>query len=242
MSTEAAFAAELEAILPPDLPSRDRAVSLGARHLSLVTDINEQMNLTRITSPREAAVKHILDSVLPWTHLAEARNILDLGSGAGFPGIPLALVFPDKRFVLVESIGKKARFLEQAVEHLGLANVDVEAARAEDLLRTVNIDCVVVRAVTAVGKLMRLLEPVLHRTPTLLLYKGPDIETELREAGPELRHVHMHAEVAMRYELPYGYGTRSLVLLTHAAVPEKRPRQPKPPSQKRQAAERGYRS
>src|SRR5919202_2075982 len=100
MSTDADFAAELEAILPPDLPSRERVVSLGARHLSLVTAINEQMNLTRITSPREAAVKHILDSVLPWTYLAKARIILDLGSGAGFPGIPHAPVLPEKRFLL----------------------------------------------------------------------------------------------------------------------------------------------
>src|SRR3981189_3785117 len=100
------FEAELANVLPPDLPHIAEVIAKGARHLRVIAQTNEHLNLTRITTPREAAIKHVLDSVIPWRLFAEASHVLDAGTGAGFPGIPLSLVFPEKQFTLSESIQK----------------------------------------------------------------------------------------------------------------------------------------
>ena len=106
MKNQLTFTDHLEALLPPDLPNREACITGSARHLELVVEVNQQYNLTRILDPREAAIKHIVDSVEPWRLFASARHIADAGSGAGFPGIPLALVFPDIQFSLLESTGR----------------------------------------------------------------------------------------------------------------------------------------
>src|SRR3979490_3079199 len=106
------FEEELAHVLPPDLPQREDVIVRAARHLDLIVEANQYLNLTRITTLREAAIKHVLDSVMPWRLFAEEESILDAGSGAGFPGIPLALVLPEGEFLLAESIQKKARFLD----------------------------------------------------------------------------------------------------------------------------------
>src|ERR1700675_1134174 len=112
------FKEALDQVLPVDLPQRDIVVVKGARHLALIEEANRHFNLTRITGPREAAIKHVLDSVAPWRLFAGATHVLDAGTGAGFPGIPLALVLPEVRFTLSESTQKKARFVELATAHL----------------------------------------------------------------------------------------------------------------------------
>ena len=85
-------------------------IHLGTLHLELIEETNRFMNLTRIVEPREAAIKHVLDSVLPWRLFAGARNVLDAGTGAGFPGIPLAAILPDIKFVLAESVPEESSF------------------------------------------------------------------------------------------------------------------------------------
>ena len=194
----------LEDVLPPDLPNRGVVVEKSAQHLARMREVNENINLTRIIEPREAAIKHVLDSVLPWPLLAPFHVIADIGSGPGFPGIPLALVFPEKRVLLIESIGKKARFLEEIVRQLELSNVEVHNARAEEVLRNSPADVIVARAVASCEKLLKLLKPVLAKRK-LLLYKGGDVEQEIAQAGKP-------ATVAMRYELPYESGTRAVVM------------------------------
>jgi len=112
------FAAELARVLPNDIPHRERLIEKASAHLSLILAANEHFNLTRIINAPEAAIKHVFDSVVPWRHFAGARRVLDAGTGAGFPGIPLSVVLPDVRFTLAESTQKKARFVDSAVESL----------------------------------------------------------------------------------------------------------------------------
>src|SRR6516225_6634222 len=107
------FENELHEVLPADLPERESVALECGKHLQFIEEANRQFNLTRITSPREAAIKHVLDSVTPWRLFANVGRVLDAGTGAGFPGIPLALALPGVRFTLSESIQKKARFVEQ---------------------------------------------------------------------------------------------------------------------------------
>lgn len=201
------FEEELARALPLDIPNRDRLIRKGAEHLKLIAAASEYMNLTRITDPQEAAIKHVFDSVAPWRYFQDARRVLDAGSGAGFPGIPLAIVLPNVRFALSESIQKKARFLQSAVDSLELANVEVFAGRAEELLRVQRADIVTARAVAPTDRLLDLFEPFLKNGTRLLLYKGPQAESELREAEKHL----VRSELIYRYELPDGFGGRSLI-------------------------------
>jgi 16S rRNA (guanine527-N7)-methyltransferase len=201
------FADELERVLPADIPNRERLIEKSAQHLLLVLQANEVMNLTRITSAREAAIKHILDSVAPWALLREARRVLDAGTGAGFPGIPLSLVLPDVRFALSESTQKKARFVDAAVEHLHLPNVHVFADRAEERAVTLRPDIITARAVAPLDKLLGLFFKALKQGSEMILYKGPEVEAEIAAAKmPRLR-----SEIVARYDLPDDMGARAMV-------------------------------
>jgi 16S rRNA (guanine527-N7)-methyltransferase len=207
------FEEELRVVLPQDLPNRERVAVLGAKHLEMIEETNRVMNLTRIVSAHEAAVKHVLDSVMPWRLFANLSTVLDAGTGAGFPGIPLALVLPDVSFILSESVQKKARFVQSAVETLGLGNVNVKAARAEEILNAQRVDVVTARAVAPLVKAIPLFAPALRKGTRVLLYKGPDAEAEISEAAIEAKKRQVRVLISLRYELPDGLGLRTIVEL-----------------------------
>jgi 16S rRNA (guanine527-N7)-methyltransferase len=208
------FAQELARVLPHDVPHRTRLIALASRHLELVEETNRVMNLTRIISEGEAAVKHIFDSVQPWHRFQNGRLVLDVGTGAGFPGIPLAIVLPEVQFVLTESVQKRARFVESSVEILGLENVAVQAMRAENLLRSRRFDYITARAVAPLVKAIPFYAPAISRGATILLYKGPDVETEIAEASGEAKKRRIRVRIVERYTLPDGMGERTIVELT----------------------------
>ncbi len=212
------FDEELNAVLPPDLPFRDRLVTDGARHLSLIEEANRHFNLTRITSPRDAAIKHVLDSVLPWRLFAGAAHVLDAGTGAGFPGIPLALVLPETRFTLSESIQKKARFVDSAVAALGLPNVTVTHQRAEEVARTGSVGIITARAMAPVSRALELFSVPLKRATRLLLYKGPDASREIEESQSAARKLGVSMSVLMTLTLPDDMGTRTIIQIERFAT------------------------
>ena len=203
------FAAELELVLPADVPNRDRLIEKAAQHLRLITAANEHMNLTRITDAREASVKHVYDSVAPWRLFQQATRVLDAGTGAGFPGIPLSVALPGIRFSLAESIQKKARFVDSAVESLELPNVYVYAERAEQIAAHQRVEIITARAVAPINRIVETFSRALKHGAVLLLYKGPDVENEIAEASQS----QLEAEVIARYELPYDLGVRTIVQL-----------------------------
>lgn len=206
-----AFPELLDELLPADLPRRPECVAKAALHLDLIVDANRRFNLTRILEEREAVIKHVVDSLLPWRLFTAAAHIADTGTGAGFPGIPLAIVFPDTRFTLLESTQKKARFVEEAAETLGLDNVNVVNLRAETWLAANSVDLVTARAVAPLARAIPLFAPALKRGARLLLYKGPDAEAELAAAAAELRKRRLRATVCYRYDLPGSLGSRTMV-------------------------------
>lgn len=198
-------------MLPADLPNRALVVAKTAEHLRLIVEANAVMNLTRIVSPRDAAIKHVLDSVIPWQLFQNARHVLDAGTGPGFPGIPLALVLPETRFTLCESTGKKARFVDSVAAALPVPNVTVSTARAEDLCREVRFGLITARAFAPIPRALGFLAPALHKGARLLLYKGPDAEQEIAAAAAEIRRFRVTARIVSRYELPDAMGTRTVV-------------------------------
>lgn len=212
------FTEELSALLPADLPNRDACISISARHLDLIVEANQYFNLTRIVSPREAAIKHVLDSILPWRLFAGARHVVDAGTGAGYPAIPLAAVLPEVRFTMLEATQKKARFVESAIASLGLANAEIFPERAEDWLPKNTADIVTARAVAPLHKAAQLFALPASRGARVLLYKGPDAEAEIAEALFEAKKRKVTMTILERYELPDGMGTRTIVEISKVKV------------------------
>lgn len=139
---------------------------------------NSRVNLTAITAPDEVVDKHLLDSlaVLP---LLKGLTVADIGSGAGFPGLPLAIADPDRRFTLIESTGKKVKFIRHAVEKLALPNVEVVLGRAESYRPVRPFDAVVARALGPLAGFVRVAGHLAGRGGRLLAMKGKVPEAEL---------------------------------------------------------------
>jgi 16S rRNA (guanine527-N7)-methyltransferase len=159
-------------------------------YLALLDRWNRTYNLTAIRDPREMVGKHLLDSLAMHPYLA-AGSLADLGTGAGLPGIPLALAKPALQVTLVESNGKKARFLREAVRTLGLANARVAESRAEALNEPGAYDVITARALATLPLIIELGGHLLKPGGRLLAMKGavPDDEIASLPAGWRLEHV-----------------------------------------------------
>jgi 16S rRNA (guanine527-N7)-methyltransferase len=179
--------AALDVVLPSD------RVQLLGRYLAMLLEVNEKFNLTAIREPSAAWRRHIIDSLTLYPGLAENPDgtmIVDIGSGGGLPGIPLAIAFPQFKFTLVEATGKKARFLEETAKTLGLTNVKVVNERAEKVGRSGNhrekYDVAVCRAIGPMTELLEYSMPLLKLGGLLLAMKGPRAEEELEQAADAL--------------------------------------------------------
>jgi 16S rRNA (guanine527-N7)-methyltransferase len=188
----AALEGGLAAIGLGDLPAPRVAALEG--HLRLLLAWTGAVNLTAIRDPRAAVAAHVLDalSAVGLLRDEDVRALLDLGSGGGYPGLPLAIALPVERAVLVESIAKKARFLETAVAGLGLAGrVDVACERAESLAANSRHrerwPAVTARAVAGLPELVELAFPLLAPGGLLVAWKGSAIQEEHLRAMPALR-------------------------------------------------------
>jgi 16S rRNA (guanine527-N7)-methyltransferase len=154
------------------------------RFVALLLAANRQVNLTRVTAPDEVARLHLMDSLaaLPLIDALAPRRVVDLGSGGGIPGLPLALARPDVRWTLVDSVSKKAAILAKFVATLGLQNVVVVADRAEALGRDAEhrerYDLVTARACAGLPVLAELALPLLAVSGMLLAWKGPLAEDD----------------------------------------------------------------
>ena len=203
-----------------------------ARYLELLYEANATTNLTAVRDPREAWNRHLLDSLslLPLIRSVGARRVLDLGSGGGLPGIPLAVTMPDIEFMLLEATGKKAAFLESTARELGLDNVVVLDERAETIgepgcVHRGGWDLVTARAVGAMNVLLELSIPLLVEGGVLLAIKGERAGAELEVASEALRV--LKCRVVERRRTPTG--TIVVVEKTDRTPPDypRRPGEPK---------------
>jgi len=158
----------------------DAQATLLLRLLDELTQWNRAYNLTAITDRAAMRTQHLLDSVAGSRFVAGAR-VLDLGTGAGFPGLPLALVHPHRHFTLLDGTAKKVRFVAHAARTLGLGNVEAVHGRAGDWQPAEPFDQVLARAVATTAELAALARPLLRPGGRLLAWKG-----QRREAEAEL--------------------------------------------------------
>lgn len=163
----------------------DEQLEAMARFCALLARENETLNLTRITDPRGMAVRHVVDSLVALDAFKadHGGTVLDLGSGGGVPGIPLAIALPKRPVLLVDSRGRKAEATQRIVDAMGLGpRVEAVSARAEELLAKRSVDTVVSRAVGTVAKQFELLRPVRRNVQRVVMLKGPAADEELQAA------------------------------------------------------------
>lgn len=189
-------------------------------------EVNQHLNLTAVRDVDAAWRRHIFDSLflLPRLKADPGQRALDLGSGGGLPGIPLAICRPDMEWVLVDSVAKKARFLEQTAAELGLANVTVRSERAEVLGRDPEFreqfHLVTARAVARLPTLLELTVPLLRVKGSLFAMKGEQAEAEVSESARAMERLFVQL---LRQE-PTPEGGNLLVFKKRDPTPGKYPR------------------
>jgi 16S rRNA (guanine527-N7)-methyltransferase len=201
-------------------------------------DWNSRFNLTAITDPAGVQVRHFLDSLSCLLALGRAErgaSLIDVGSGAGFPGLPLKIVCPNLRVTLLEATGKKTDFLLHMVERLELTDVTVIHARAEELGHDAQhrevYDWVVARAVAAMPALTEYLLPLCRMGGRCLAQKGEEAAVEVSQAQAAIQLLGGRLNRLIPVELPGLAETRYLVVLDKVAcTPEKYPRRPGVPT------------
>jgi 16S rRNA (guanine527-N7)-methyltransferase len=209
------------------------------RYVQLLLEANARLNLTRLVEPEAVALLHLLDALaaLPLVDAQQPRSAVDLGSGGGVPGIPLALARPDVRWTLVDSVAKKAEALRGFVEVLGLSNVTVLAERAENLGQSPDHrerhDLVTARACAALPVLAELGLPLLRRGGRLLAWKGPlaDGDDEVRRGRVAIGQLG-GGRLAIHPSLPALGGHRLVLVPKDGATPARFPRRPGEPSRR----------
>lgn len=198
---------------------------------------NHKFNLTAIRDSESIRTKHFLDSlscVQAWKAAPPGRMI-DVGTGAGFPGIPIKILYPNLKLTLVESVGKKAMFCQHIVQLLGLENVDVVQARAEDLgqdpAHREKYDWAVARAVASLNVLSEYLIPLVRVGGTMLAQKGESGPAEAQSAERAMHLLGGKLKQLIPVNLPGVADDRYLILVNKiAATPPKYPRKPGVPA------------
>ncbi len=182
------------------------------QYLQLLLKWNEKINLTAIRIPEEIVELHFLDSLVALPYLPSSGRMLDLGSGAGFPGIPLKIARPPLELVLAESVRKKCAFLREVVRTIGLKGVTIADERLTSGSSVGLFDLIVSRGTLPVADLCNLLLPHLKESGQILIWKGKDIEKEVGEAMQPVRE-RGRGILTIPYQLPISGRNQILVLI-----------------------------
>ncbi|MBU0992919.1 MAG: 16S rRNA (guanine(527)-N(7))-methyltransferase RsmG [Proteobacteria bacterium] len=194
-------------------------------HANHLLKWNRKINLTTITDTTEMAVKHYIDSIAVLKWLPASCSLIDIGTGAGFPGIPLKIIRPDIAVSLIDASRKKINFLKDVVRQLKLENTNAYHLRIEDIrqtpLKEMSFDVVISRAFSSLDDFLRLSFPLLKPEGMIVAMKGPDISNECKTLN-ESPYIDIYGEKihvkdldiqTVQYNLPYSGDGRSVVII-----------------------------
>jgi 16S rRNA (guanine527-N7)-methyltransferase len=177
---------------------------------------NRKVNLTAITGDDEIAAKHIIDSLYFARHVEDAERVLDIGSGAGLPAIPLKIVKPETEVVSVDAVAKKIHFQRHVSRLLRFDKFEALHARIEELhkTRSGSFDVITSRAFSNLGQFVSLAAPLLAGGGRMIAMKGPAALDEMAEAEAALHALDFEISSVFPYQLPFNCGKRQLVVIT----------------------------
>jgi len=221
-----------ELLLPLGIELTDRQLEQFETYYTLLVEWNEKMNLTGITEREAVYEKHFYDSLTlaGAVSFGKQQSLADIGSGAGFPSIPLAIVYPHLKVTIIDALAKRIKFLEEVTSSLGLARVTCLHARAEDAARKKehrdNYDVVTARAVARLAVLNEFCLPFVRPGGLYIAMKGTDISAELEEGRFSLTKLSGRLVDVKRLILPTEKADRHLIICekkepTPAAYPRK---------------------
>ena len=206
------------------------------KYYELLIEKNKVMNLTAITDFDEVIVKHFADSLSICTVLPEdVKTVCDLGTGAGFPGIPMAIAYPNLKFTLIDSLNKRIKFLQEVVDTLGLKNVELVHARAEEAGRNKifreSFDLVVSRAVANISTLSEYCLPLVKLEGYFISFKSGDITEEINQSGSAISKLGGKLKKPILFTLPETDISRSFLIINKIkSTPKAYPRKAGTPS------------
>lgn len=215
------------------LPINSKKMDQYQKYLLLLQEWNEKVNLTAIVEEQEVYLKHFYDSLTLAKFIeieGKSLTLCDVGSGAGFPSIPLKIIYPDLEITIVDSLKKRINFLEILVEELGLKNVHLHHARAEDFgqqkkFRS-SFDIVTARAVARMSVLSEFCLPITKEDGVFVAMKGSQGQEELNDAKKAIKTLGGKLDRVESFELPKDAGERTIIFVDKVKkTPNKYPRQ-----------------
>ncbi len=219
-------------LLENDLPSSDNILKKFKQYINLLME--SPHNVTSIKNPNEIIIKHFIDSLFLlkfYRNFTKNKKIIDIGTGAGFPGVPLKILFPEIELYLVESVGKKVEFLKVLIDNLDISGIIIINERAEILVHKSDFreqfDIVLSRAVANLSTLLEITSPFAKVGKTIVAYKGKKVREELRSAQKAMEMLNLIIKDIYFYKLTANDYERSLVFFEKTKnTPNKFPRRP----------------
>jgi len=200
-----------------NLQFSDKQIGHFYQHMTALIAWSQKTNLTAICDPYEMAVKHFLDSIAPVRYCDAMTRVLDMGSGAGFPGLPLKVWHPDIHLTMADAVRKKVSFLKHVIRLLGVKNTRALHTRVEDLPRNPGIapfDTIVCRAYGNLKYIVECALPLMSETGQILIWKGRKPEEELRTLQPLSESLSSGLWLRVEtYRLPFIEAQRTLVMI-----------------------------
>ena len=197
-------------------------------YFNLLVETNKVMNLTAITEENEVLIKHFLDSAIPEKFIPKGSKVVDVGSGAGFPALPLKIIRPDLQITMVDSLNKRIKFLNETVLALSLTDIFAVHARAEDFAKKNReaFDIAVARAVAPLNTLLEYLLPLIKVGGSAVIYKSSKLDEELAVSHKALQVLGGEIESVETFEIEEGSLERKVLIVRKTShTPPKYPRE-----------------
>ncbi len=196
-------------------------------YFSMLIEANKVMNLTAIIEEDDVAVKHFLDSALPEKFFPQNATVIDIGSGAGFPALPLKIVRPDLKITMVDSLNKRIGFLNDVIEKLNIEGANAVHSRAEDFAKNnrEKFDVAVARAVAPLNTLVEYLLPFVKVGGVCIIYKSSKLAEELKDSQKAIEILGAKVERIEKYYIAEKELEREILILKKIKnTPQKYPR------------------